>query len=138
MKTVKVIVIDDEFGIREGIKRVLSRTAMPIPSVNEEILFSVSTFETGEGGVEALSKENFDICLLDNKLPGICGTEVLEFIQTAKIHKPLTIMITAFPSVETSDIAMKNGAFGFLGKPFKPDELKGVVLSALNKLLGAK
>lgn len=137
MKSAKVIVIDDEFGIREGIKRVLSRLSMDIPS-NGPVSFEVSVYETGEEGVDALSKNNFDICLLDNKLPGICGTEVLEFIKTADIYKPLTIMITAFPSVETADIAMENGAFGFLGKPFKPDELKSVILTALIKLMGGK
>lgn len=138
MKSAKVIVIDDEFGIREGIKRVLSRVNMEVPSLSEPVSFEVSVYETGEEGVEALSKNSFDICLLDNKLPGICGTEVLEFIKTADIHKPLTIMITAFPSVETADIAMENGAFGFLGKPFKPDELKSVILTALIKLMGGK
>ncbi|HNW81689.1 MAG TPA: response regulator [bacterium] len=138
MKTVKVIVVDDEFGIREGIRRVLSKVNMTVPGYLETVSFDVSVFETGEDGIAALSEKDFDICLLDNKLPGICGTEVLEFIKTADIHKPLTIMITAFPSVETADIAMENGAFGFLGKPFRPDELKNVILTALIKLLGGK
>lgn len=137
MKKAKIIVIDDELGIREGIKRVLSRTILQIPG-SEDVSFDVSVFETGEDGVKALSVNDFDVCLLDNKLPGICGTEVLEFIKTADIHKPLTIMITAFPSVETADIAMKNGAFGFLGKPFKPDELKEIVQKALNKIMEKK
>lgn len=137
MRKAKIIVIDDELGIREGIKRVLSRTVVQIPG-SEDVSFDVSVFETGEEGVKALSVNDFDVCLLDNKLPGICGTEVLEFIKTADIHKPLTIMITAFPSVETADIAMKNGAFGFLGKPFKPDELKEIVQKALNKIMEKK
>lgn len=137
MRKAKIIVIDDELGIREGIKRVLSRTVLQIQG-SEDVSFDVSVFETGEEGVEALSGNDFDVCLLDNKLPGICGTEVLEFIKTADIHKPLTIMITAFPSVETADIAMKNGAFGFLGKPFKPDELKEIVLKALKKIMEKK
>lgn len=137
MNRVKIIVIDDELGIREGIKRVLSRTVVQIPG-SGDVSFDVSVFETGEEGVKALSENDFDVCLLDNKLPGICGTEVLEFIKTADIHKPLTIMITAFPSVETADIAMKNGAFGFLGKPFKPDELKEIVQKALNKIMEKK
>ncbi len=137
MRKAKIIVIDDELGIREGIKRVLSRTVVQILG-SEDVSFDVSVFETGEEGVKALSVNDFDVCLLDNKLPGICGTEVLEFIKTADIHKPLTIMITAFPSVETADIAMKNGAFGFLGKPFKPDELKEIVQKALNKIMEKK
>ncbi|HRZ79965.1 MAG TPA: response regulator, partial [bacterium] len=79
MRKAKIIVIDDELGIREGIKRVLSRTVVQILG-SEDVSFDVSVFETGEEGVKALSVNDFDVCLLDNKLPGICGTEVLEFI----------------------------------------------------------
>lgn len=134
MKTVKVIVIDDEFGIREGIRRVLSASNMTMPGAEESFKFEISLFETGEEGISAIMKENFDICFLDNKLPGISGTEVLEIISEKCVNKPLTIMITAFPSVETAAAAMRNGAFGFLGKPFRPDELKEVTRSAVLKI----
>jgi DNA-binding NtrC family response regulator len=134
MKTVKVIVIDDEFGIREGIRRVLSAANMTIPGTEESFKFEISLFETGEEGVSAIIEERFDICFLDNKLPGMSGTEVLEIISRKCVNKPLTIMITAFPSVETADAAMRNGAFGFLGKPFRPDELKEVTRSAVLKI----
>jgi DNA-binding NtrC family response regulator len=135
MKTVKVIVIDDEFGIREGIRRVLNASTISLPDSKEDFNFELSLFETGEEGVDAIMKGNFDICFLDNKLPGISGTEVLEIIAEKCENKPLTIMITAFPSVETADAAMRNGAFGFLGKPFRPDELKEVTKSAVLKMI---
>ena len=135
MKILKVIVIDDELGIREGIRRVLSKLKIEVDGVEEPVSFEVSVFETGEAGVDELKKNSYDICLLDNKLPGISGTDVLEFMGKDCIYKPLTIMITAFPSVETAQIAMTYGAFDFLGKPFKPDELKAVLIKASEKLL---
>jgi DNA-binding NtrC family response regulator len=135
VKVLKVIVVDDELGIREGIRRVLSKLRIEIPGFEDLVSFEVSVFETGESGVEALKTDRYDICLLDNKLPGISGTDVLEFIGKECVHKPLTVMITAFPSVETADIAMTYGAFDFLGKPFKPDELKAVLIKASEKLL---
>ncbi len=135
MKVLKVIVVDDELGIREGIRRVLSKLKIEIPDIEEPVSFEVSLFETGESGVEALKTGKYDICLLDNKLPGISGTDVLEFMEKECCHKPLTVMITAFPSVETAEIAMAYGAFDFLGKPFKPDELKAVLIKASKKLL---
>ncbi len=134
MRTLKVIVIDDEPGIRLGITRVLSRFVL---EESEPVNFQVAAFETGEDGVTELKKERYDICLLDNKLPGIHGTEVLEHIGRHCEHKPLTIMITAFPSVETAAIAMSHGAFDFLGKPFKPDELKEIVKKAARKIISA-
>ncbi len=134
METLKVIVIDDEMGIREGVRRVLSKLILELPQSGKTVSFEIITFETGEAGVEGLKENKFDICLLDNKLPGINGTEVLEIIRKECSHKPLTIMITAFPSVETADIAMAHGAFDFLGKPFKPDELKTIIQKAAEKV----
>jgi len=134
MEVLKVIVIDDEPGIREGIRRVLSKLTVGLPELGKTVSFETTVFETGESGVEALKKNKFDICLLDNKLPGINGTEVLEIIGKECSHKPLVIMITAFPSVETAEIAMSYGAHGFLGKPFKPDELKAVLQKVVEKI----
>ena len=133
MRTVKVIVIDDELGIREGVRRVLSRMTGTVGEV--EYNFDIVTCETGEEGIEKLENSVFDICLLDNKLPGIDGTEVLDYIGKMEENKPLTIVITAFASVETAEIALKNGAFGFLGKPFKPDELKSCIENAVGTII---
>ena len=134
MRVVKVIVIDDEFGIREGVKRVLSRVNDSFNGV--EYGFEVIACETGEEGIEKMENEDFDICLLDNNLPGINGTEVLDHIGKNMEKKPRTIVITAFASLETADAALRNGAFGFLGKPFKPDELKESVSKAVQNILG--
>jgi len=133
MKTVKVIVIDDELGIREGVKRVLSRLSGRIGT--EDYKCEVVACETGEEGIEKMEDDDFDICLLDNNLPGINGTEVLDYIGKKLVKKPRTIVITAFASVETADAALRNGAYGFLGKPFKPDELKGSVVKAVQDIL---
>jgi CheY-like chemotaxis protein len=134
VETLKVIVIDDELGIREGIRRVFSKLNITIPGLQKTVSFETTVFETGELGVEELKRNKFDICLLDNKLPGIDGTEVLEIIRKECRYKPFTIMITAFPSVETAEIAMSYGAYDFLGKPFKPDELKAVLQKVVEKI----
>ena len=134
MRVVKVIVIDDELGIREGVRRVLSRTKDNFEGVDYS--FEVTTCETGEEGIEKMESDDFDICLLDNNLPGINGTEVLDHIGKNMGKKPRTIVITAFASLETADAALRNGAFGFLGKPFKPDELKESVAKAVHNILG--
>jgi DNA-binding NtrC family response regulator len=134
MKTVKVIVIDDELGIREGVRRVLSRIKGSFNGIDYS--FNITACETGEEGIENMERDDFDICLLDNNLPGINGTEVLDHIGKKMEKKPRTIVITAFASVETADSALRNGAFGFLGKPFKPDELKESVEKAVADILG--
>lgn len=133
MKQVKVIVIDDELGIREGVRRVLSRVKDSFNGVDYS--FDITVCETGEEGIEKMESDDYDICLLDNNLPGINGTEVLDYIGKKMEKKPRTIVITAFASVETADAALRNGAFGFLGKPFKPDELKESVKNAVEDIL---
>jgi len=134
MRIVKVIVIDDELGIREGVRRVLLRIKDSVDGIDYS--FDVTACETGEEGIEKMESDDYDICLLDNNLPGINGTEVLDYIGKKMEKKPRTIVITAFASVETADSALKNGAFGFLGKPFKPDELKKSVGKAVEDILG--
>jgi len=134
MRIFKVIVVDDELGIREGVRRVLLRIKDSYKGVDYS--FDVTACETGEEGIEKMESDDYDICLLDNNLPGINGTEVLDYIGKKMEKKPRTIVITAFASVETADSALKNGAFGFLGKPFKPDELKESVGKAVEDVLG--
>ncbi len=136
MEILKVIIVDDEIGIREGIRRVLSKLKLELPEQKKTVSFETTVFETGEAAVEELKKNRFDICLLDNKLPGIDGTDILKIIGTECEHKPVTIMITAFPSLETADIAISYGAFDFLGKPFKPEELKTILQKVAEKIYG--
>ena len=76
-------------------------------------------------------------CLLDHKMPGISGLEVLDRLAGRETDM-LTIMITAYASIETAVAATKRGAYDFLAKPFTPDELKSTIRKAAARLILAK
>jgi len=137
MDKLKVLIVDDELGIREGAKRVLGKFIVKLPYMEEDFGFDIETVEDGEKALLMLSDHSFDILLLDNRLPGINGTEVLETLKREKI-KVITIMITAFASLETAVAATKHGAYDFVTKPFLPEELKTSVEKAAKHLILSK
>ncbi len=114
----KVLVVDDERDIRDGCERVLSRLG-----------FEVDTAANGEEGLAALEKEPSAIVLLDLKMPGLDGMEVLRRLRES-YPEVLVIIVTGFATVETAIEAMKLGAYDFITKPFKPDELRLTVARA--------
>jgi two-component system, sensor histidine kinase and response regulator len=126
MEKIRILVVDDEFGIRSGIKRILSKFEVDYPFMDDSITFDVVEAETGEVAIDLLQKESFGIVLLDNKLPGIQGVEVLEFINTNKIECNV-VMITSYASLDLAVKATKEGAIDFVPKPFTPQELKASV-----------
>ena len=130
----KVLVVDDEAGMRSGVARVLSDYSVNLPEANADVSFEVIEAETAEAGLEIIEKENPDILLLDHKLPGITGLELLTKIAENKIDI-LTVMITAYASLETAIEATKNGAYDFLPKPFSPSELKHLMRKASGRIL---
>ncbi len=129
MQELRLLIVDDELGIREGAKRALRNFKLDLSYIEEEFNLNIETAESGEEAIEKLNEGGYDIVLLDNKLPGIHGTEVLEYMSKNEISC-LTIMITAFASIETAVEATKNGAYDFLTKPFTPQELRGAVQKA--------
>ena len=129
MENLKILVIDDEFGIRESVKRALRKFSVSLPYIEEDYGFEIDSAETAEEGMEMMRENSYSILLLDNQLPGMNGTELLEKLHEAE-SEIITIMITAFASIETAITATKNGAYDFLTKPFKPEELKNAVHKA--------
>ena len=121
-ETIKVLVIDDETSIREGSERILKRMDC-----------SVLGAANGEEGLAILSKKKVHIVLLDLKMPGMDGMEVLGHIQ-ADNPAILVIVITGFATVETAIEAMKQGAYDFIPKPFEPDQLRIVINRAKDKI----
>jgi two-component system, OmpR family, phosphate regulon sensor histidine kinase PhoR len=111
----KVLVVDDEKSIRDGSQRILERMG-----------FGVFTAKNGEEGLEVLDRQDIAIVLLDLKMPGIDGMEVLRRIRETK-SPILVIVITGFATLETAIEAMKRGAYDFIPKPFEPDQLRIVV-----------
>jgi len=137
MVKLKTLVVDDELGMRMGVKRSLSKFVMHLPDVDYEIGFDVDIAGTGEEALQKIMSHKPDILLLDYKLPGISGLDILEKV-TSQESEMLSIMITAYASIETAVTAVKRGAFDFLAKPFTPDELKSTVSKAARRLILAR
>ncbi len=123
MSRLKLLVVDDEPGIRSGAERVLRDFSVGYPFMDEDFTFEILEAETGEKAIEIIESSNIDIVLLDNKLPGIQGIEVLEYIKEKEFDISV-MMITSFASLELAIKATNNGAFNFVPKPFTPAELK--------------
>ncbi len=137
MDTLKVLVTDDEMGMRLGVSRTLRDFSVRVPDVNGAVTFAVDQAESGEEALEKIERSPPDILLLDHKMPGISGLEVLDRLANRESDM-LTIMITAYASIETAVAATKRGAYDFLAKPFTPDELKSTIRKAAARLILAK
>jgi two-component system, sensor histidine kinase and response regulator len=129
-----VLVVDDEYGMRRGAERALRDIVLHLPDINGEVRFEIRTAATGKELEEKLASGPTDILLLDHKLPDITGLEILDRIGKSSLDL-LTIMITAYASLETAVSATRRGAYDFLAKPFTPEELRGAVRKAARHLL---
>jgi two-component system, sensor histidine kinase and response regulator len=126
MTKLKVLVVDDEPGIRSGISRILRNFRVDYPFLEEAYDFKVLEASTGEEGIEKIENNHPDIILLDNKLPGIQGIEVLEYIRKKQLNI-VVVMITSYASLELAVKATSDGAYDFIPKPFTPQELKSSI-----------
>jgi two-component system, sensor histidine kinase and response regulator len=126
MSILKILVVDDEPGIRSGISRILRNFRVDYPFMDEPFEFEVIEASTGEAGIEIIESNQPDILLLDNKLPGIQGIEVLEYIKK-KQKAIIVVMITSYASLELAVKATSDGATDFIPKPFTPQELKSSI-----------
>ncbi|MGD9345474.1 MAG: sigma-54 dependent transcriptional regulator [Candidatus Aminicenantes bacterium] len=115
----KILVIDDEAGIRSSLKGIL-----------EDENYIVKTADTGEKGLNLLKGDNYGLVFLDILLPEMNGIEVLENINDSEDNTQV-IIITAHGSIDMAVKATKLGAFDFLEKPLS---LEKVVLTAKNAL----
>ena len=107
----RLLIVDDEEQFVEALSERLSMRG-----------YDVTTSLTGEDAIEKIKNYNFDVVILDVRLPGIEGTEVLREIKSLK---PLTevIMMTGHGTVEMAIEGMKLGAFDFLMKPCETEDL---------------
>jgi two-component system sensor histidine kinase/response regulator len=126
MAQLKVLVVDDEPGIRSGVGRILRSFHVTYPFMDEDYTFEVLEAATGEDGIEIIDRETPDILLLDNKLPGIQGIEVLEYVRKKNLDI-VVAMITSYASLDVALKAHNDGAIDFIPKPFTPQELKASI-----------
>ena len=117
-----ILIVDDEQGIRDGSKRILTRME-----------FNVSTAASGQEALEVFQEIKPGMVLLDLKMPGMDGMEVLERLKKID-DSVIVIVITGYATVETAIQAMKNGAYDFIPKPFEPDQLRIIVNRAAEKI----
>jgi signal transduction histidine kinase len=101
--------------------------------MDEDFDFICIEAETGEKAVDIIDNEEIDIILLDNKLPGIEGIEVLDYIKK-KNYNALVMMITSYASLDLAVKATERGAYNFVPKPFTPDELRAAMENITKKL----
>lgn len=126
MEYLKLLVVDDEPGIRSGINRILRNFTVGYPFMDDDFGFELLEAETGEIALDILENNTPDIVLLDNQLPGINGIEVLEQINK-KQYDTSVMMITSYASLDLAVKATNNGAHSFVPKPFTPQELKAAM-----------
>jgi signal transduction histidine kinase len=118
----RIMVVDDEFGIREGCRKIL---------VSEG--YEVETAEDGAAGLELFkTRGGFAAALVDLKMPRMGGMELVEQIQKHD-EDVVTLVITAYATIDTAVEATKRGAYGYIPKPFTPDELLLPVRKGLEK-----
>lgn len=120
-ENIRLLVIDDEKEFLDSVRKVLSRREM-----------EVLTAENGEKGIDAILTKAVDVVVLDIKMPGMSGIEVLTRI---KQEKPLieVILLTGHASVSTAVDGLKKGAFDYLHKPQNIDDLTEIIRKAAEK-----
>ncbi|MCJ7447121.1 MAG: ATP-binding protein [Bacteroidales bacterium] len=133
MAVLKILVIDDESGIRSGVSRILNNFHVTYPFMDEDYSFEVLEAANGEDGIVIIDREIPDILLLDNKLPGIQGVDVLEYIRDRK-YDIVVAMITSYASLDVAIRATRDGATDFIPKPFTPQELKSSIENITKQL----
>ncbi len=117
----KILVIDDEPGLREGCRRILESEG-----------YAVDLAEDGNQGLELLRKNPYDLMLVDLMMPVMGGLALMNEIKKLNIDI-IMIVITGFATIETAVEAMKHGAYDYIPKPFSPEQLLTVVNRGLER-----
>jgi len=116
-----ILVVDDEETMRDSCQQALSQKANIVKVAGD-----------GSTALAMLEKEPFDLVILDLKMPGLSGMEVLKRIKQDD-PEVMVVVITGYATIESAVEAMKSGAYDFIPKPFTPDGLRVIVKRALEK-----
>lgn len=117
----KVLIIDDEESMRDSCSLILKKDG-----------YLIDTAENGNEGLKKLEEWQPEFVLIDLKMPGIGGLEVLEKVIQFD-SEIIPIVITGYATVESAVDAMKRGAYDFLPKPFTPEELRIIIKRGLER-----
>lgn len=116
-----ILVIDDDAFIRELLSEFLTKQG-----------YKVLLAESGDKALEMLEPGTVQVALIDLKMPGIDGVETMKGIKTRDAGV-LIILMTGYPSIESAVEALRNGAYDYVIKPFKLNELKATIEHAINE-----
>lgn len=117
----QLLVVDDELGMREGVRRIFSMEG-----------YDVTVAENGTEGIARGTEREFDVAVIDLKMPDYDGVTVLRKLR--EIHPDTEyLIITAFAGIDTAVEATKHGAYTYVPKPFTPDQIVFEVNRALGK-----
>ena len=119
--TPRILVVDDEKHIRKILSIMLSKKG-----------YDVHTAESGDEALQITATTSFDAVITDIRMPGMDGLDLLARLKSQD-PDAIVIVVTAFSSVETAITAMKNGAYDYISKPFKEDEIYLVLQKALER-----
>jgi DNA-binding NtrC family response regulator len=120
-QSVGILIVDDEFSVRDSLYNWFRTEG-----------YRVNTAENAMEALKKLQESQWDIVLLDIKMPGMDGIELQKHIK--KIDKTMAvIIITAYATVDTAVEAMKDGAFDYIAKPIDPDKLSILIRNAINQ-----
>jgi DNA-binding NtrC family response regulator len=118
-QTASILVVDDEENAREGLSKILSKEG-----------YKVETAANGKEAIDSLKRQRYDLVITDMRMPLMDGFEVLREIK--KMDENIgVIMITAYGEVESYLEAMNMGAFEYINKPVRVNELKRVIAKVL-------
>jgi len=121
MSPERILVVDDELFVRELLLEFLSTQG-----------YEVALADSGEKAVELMQTQPADVVLVDLKMPGIDGIKTLT--QIKKIAPDaLAIIMTGYPTIESSIEALRHGACDYVVKPFKLNDLKSSIEKALRE-----
>lgn len=120
-KNPKILVIDDDDAMRESCCMVFDKDG-----------YEAIGAEDGFKGLELVTDKKPDLVLVDLKMPGISGMEVLERLRDMD-SDIVSIVITGYATIDSAIEAMKKGAYDYLPKPFSPDELRMITRRAIEK-----
>ncbi|MCW9065697.1 MAG: response regulator [Ignavibacteriaceae bacterium] len=121
-----IMIIDDE--------NIVGKRLQPALEKRGDL---VETFVDSREALKRFDEKNFDIVITDIRMDNIDGIEVLEHI-TARSKRTKVIMITGYATVEVAREALAKGAFDFIAKPFKPNDLRAIIERAAQELSSEK
>ncbi len=117
----RVLIVDDETSMREFLSILLEREG-----------YTPDTAENSEAALKYLSRQEYELVISDVNMPGLDGIGLLEKIKAVSPDTAV-MMITAFSTTEQAVEAMKHGAYNYISKPFKVDEIKLLIRNAIEK-----